>query len=274
MSNKDRTIGNLNPNKVLVIAPSGFGKSYSSLHLPPSKTVIICPDQKAPPFRGWKKKYLQQEVSYPTKPPDKGNFFATTDPSVVLQIMDFVNEFRKDVKFLVIDTITALMMNDVMYRIGEMGWDKWNELAVDAWQIIRRADNYRDDLFVFILAHTDPVMLEKGKIEFFVPGGNLMKTKVRPEIYFTTVLEGRVEANSAGTDYYFYTQTDGTTIAKSPPGLFGTNRKIPNDLMLVARAMRAYDRDEEFDMKEEIKFMASLPEMPDSIPARKPKKEE
>lgn len=260
-----QTIANLNPNKVLIIGASGSGKSYGMRHLPPSMTVVICPDQKALPFRGFGTKYKQQVIG-PNNPPNKGNFFATTDPTQVLQIMKFVNDQRPEIKFLVVDTVTAMLLNDVMYKTAVSGWDKWNDLAVNAWDIIRAPDGYREDLFVYINAHTDPVMAEIGKSEFFVPGGKIMKQKMRPEIYFTTVLETEVEVMGNDIDYYFCTQNNGHNMAKSPPSLFGGKRLIPNDLMLVAKAMRAYNEDRDFDLDAEIEFLKTVPDMPDSIP--------
>ena len=44
-------------NKILVTGYSGTGKTYSLATLDPKETFIICPDEKAPPFRGWKKNW-------------------------------------------------------------------------------------------------------------------------------------------------------------------------------------------------------------------------
>lgn len=47
-------------NKILVTGYSGTGKTYSLRDLDPKETFIICPDEKALPFRGWKKNYVMK----------------------------------------------------------------------------------------------------------------------------------------------------------------------------------------------------------------------
>ena len=42
-------------NKLLVLGEPGTGKSSSLEYLDPKSTFVICSDEKALPFKGWKK---------------------------------------------------------------------------------------------------------------------------------------------------------------------------------------------------------------------------
>ncbi len=44
-------------NKILLTGVSGSGKTYSLKNLDAASTFIICPDEKNPPFEGWRKNY-------------------------------------------------------------------------------------------------------------------------------------------------------------------------------------------------------------------------
>jgi len=48
-----------------------------------------------------------------------------------------------------------------------------------------------------------------------------------------------VTGEDNNTSYYFSTQTDGSSTAKSPKGMF-EEKLIPNDLSLVAESINSY----------------------------------
>ena len=88
-----------------------------------------------------------------------------------------------------------------------------------------------DDVIVYFLHHTQ--VGADGKIKAKTVGQML-------DNYLT--LEGCTDicllAQTDGSNHYFITQSDGSTTAKSPEGMF--DLKIPNDLKMVDTKIREY----------------------------------
>lgn len=84
-------------NNCLIIAESGSGKSTSIETLNPSETFIINCSSKNLPFKSWKQMYTPFNSKENT-----GNIVSTSDPKVILAVMDIVNKLP-NVKTLVID---------------------------------------------------------------------------------------------------------------------------------------------------------------------------
>lgn len=69
----------------------------------------------------------------------------------------------------------------------------------------------------------------------------MIDNQITYEGLFTTVLfTDKVAKKDGSTEYSFITNGDPNNTAKSPRGLFEST-KIPNDLMLVVNAVRAYE---------------------------------
>ena len=71
--------------------------------------------------------------------------------------------------------------------------------------------------------------------------GKLIDNVVTLEGLFTTVLFTKVRKGKDSMEYFFTTQTDGATTAKSPRGMFDT-LEIPNDLNYVITKMNEYNK--------------------------------
>ena len=71
--------------------------------------------------------------------------------------------------------------------------------------------------------------------------GKLIDNVVTLEGLFTTVLFTKVRKGKDAMEYFFTTQTDGATTAKSPRGMFDT-LEIPNDLNYVITKMNEYNK--------------------------------
>lgn len=229
-------------NKVLILGHPGSGKTSSARYLDPKSTFIICPDEKALPFKGWKN-------NYKTVYDDKGkldlantNLFHTTNPAFVKQLLKAISETKLETKVVLIDTITSLMISEVMKRMGEKGFEKFNDFAADTYSIIKMIDGLRADLTVIVVAHVEENYDAEGslRVSFMVPGGKLLKEKIKVDGMFTTVLYTEVEVRDSKPSYYFLTQNNGKNSCKSPEGMFDEIR-IPNDLKFVLDRIQAYD---------------------------------
>lgn len=54
------------------------------------------------------------------------------------------------------------MVSDEMRRCKETGFGKWIDLAHSVWKLVDIAYNYRDDLMIIFLVHTQTEQDENG----------------------------------------------------------------------------------------------------------------
>ena len=234
---------------ILVMGESGSGKTTSMRTLPPEETLYIDCDGKGLQWRGWREGYKTGV-----------NYVATSDKWQVLDILEMVQYRKKPerktgssgqivkdynspkavpifegVKYVVIDTLNGIMVDDEMKRMGEKGYDKWTDLASAVYGIITYALKMRDDLVVIFTAHTQTERDENTGIAWTRMKTNGKKLdKIVLESKFSTVLL----ATCRGSDYVFETRANSST-AKTPMGAFETDT-IPNDIMAVITALEDY----------------------------------
>ena len=228
-------------NKLLITGYSGTGKTYSLSTLNPKETFIICPDEKAPPFRGWKKNYIMKDPESGSFNPKTCNYFKTTNWDKIRNCMTFVSNNRPDIKKVVIDTITYAMIGEFMDKAKTVGFAKFTEMGDNVYKTLKSIDGLRDDLTVIVMAHTE-VKTFNGvdRTIFGVPGGKLVQDVVKPEGMFSIILETVVEKKGSDISYGFMTQNNTTNMAKSPKDMFAGN-VIPNDMKQVLEAIRKYE---------------------------------
>ncbi len=231
-------------NKILIAGESGSGKTFSLRNLPPKETFIICPDEKSPPFRGWKKNYIDKDPDTGKFTPKTCNFIKTTDWIKIQAVMSFVSQNRPDIKYIVLDTITYAMIGEFMDKAKTTGYQKYTDMGDNVYQTLKMMDKLRDDITVIVLCHTD-VKTFNGvdSTQFGVPGGKLVRDVVKPQGMFVTILETVVEKRGDDITYSFMTSNNTTNIAKSPDGMF-SHPKIPNDMAQVIEAIRIYEEGE------------------------------
>jgi len=229
-------------NKILILGHPGTGKTSSARSLDPKSTFIICPDEKSLPFKSWKSNYVTVFGENNKIDLNKTNFYRTSSPQVVRGLLKAISDSKPETKVIIIDTLTALMIAENMKRIGEKGYEKFNDFAADVYNIIKMIDSLRDDLTVIVTAHVEENYDSDGvlRVSFMVPGGKLLKEKIKVEGMFTTVLYTEVEVKDSKPEYYFLTQNNGKNNCKSPEGMFDSVR-IPNDLVMVLERMKNYE---------------------------------
>jgi len=204
----------------LILGHSGSGKSTSLRNMDPKKTLLIQCIKKPLPFRapGWKvRENLRSD----------GNVIRTDDPALIEKIMR-----NSPHEIVVIDDYQAVMVNELMARSAERGYEKFTDIGKNAWNIFRAAGDLAEHRRVYILAHTQTD--DFGAVRMKTVGKMVDQTLV-PEGFFTTVL--RTEVTNGV--YQFSTQTNGQDCCKSPIGMF-PDRHIENDLATVDKAICAY----------------------------------
>lgn len=204
----------------LILGNSGSGKSTSLRNLDPAKTLLIQCIRKPLPFKsaGWKVR---------AKPGDGGNIFQTDSPVDIEKAMR-----RSEHEVVVIDDYQAVMVNELMARSSEKGYDKFTDIGKGAWNVFNAAGSLAEHRRVYILAHTQTD--DFGAVRMKTVGRMIDQTLV-PEGYFTVVLRTEV----INGQYLFSTQTNGQDCCKSPIGMFA-DRHIENDLAKVDEAICAF----------------------------------
>lgn len=228
--------------KILILGQPGTGKSTGMAKLNPAETFVICPDEKDLPFKGWK-------TNYKTVLNDQGkvdlaqtNFYKTTKPSVVLTLLNKISTDLRHIKVVVLDTITLMMIAEFMDKMKEKGFEKYGDMALDTYNILKAIDGLRDDLTVIVIAHVENAYDSDGvlRTSFMVPGGKLVGEKIKVEGMFTVVLYSEVATKGDDREYYFVTQNNGKNTCKSPAGMFDT-LKIPNDYVYVIEQITKFE---------------------------------
>ena len=233
---------------ILVMGESGSGKTTSMRTLPPEETFYIDCDGKGMQWRGWRKQYNVENR----------NYCATSDKYRVLDLLDKiqhkmnlqlidgpngqkVKDYKnsppafENVKYVVIDTLNGIMVDDEMQRMKEKSYDKWVDLATSVYGIIAFALKMRNDLVIIFTAHTQTERDETtGQTWTRMKTNGKKLDKIVLESKFSTVLL----ATCANGNYYFETAANNST-AKTPMDAI-EQPMIPNDIMQVINALEDY----------------------------------
>jgi hypothetical protein len=235
-------------NAVAIVTESGFGKTTALGKIPelgieglkPEETFLINVKNKPLPFRGWKNYYKSIDLSKGA--PKEGNYFGSSNPYDIIKVMQYVSANRLEIKHLVIDDYQYLMSEEFMANALKAGFDKFNKLAKNAYDVINTGIMAREDMNFFVLTHSEVV--ENGfetsyKIKTI---GKMLDSKVTLEGLFTIVLYGKQtwDDKEKKVTKEFVTNFDGQFPAKSPVGMFPSTY-ILNDLSTVAKALYEYN---------------------------------
>lgn len=213
-------------NSILILGPSGSGKSSSFRNLDPKTTFIINVLNKPLPFRGSKKLYSD----------DARNYVETDRASKIVKYIEAVNERRPDITTLIIDDLTFVMNNEYMRRCQERQFTKFVDMGSNMFDIMDICTNTRPDLFCFLVSHTE--VSPDGMV---VPRtvGKMTNDYVGLGERVTVALHARI----IDGEHKFLTNHDGTSYAKSPIDMFLDNY-IDNDLNQVIDIIKAYNEGE------------------------------
>jgi hypothetical protein len=198
----------------LIFGDSGTGKSASMRSCPPETWGLINVMGKPLPFKGGLKSVACDDA-------DKivPIIAAAKAESIVVD----------DAGYL----ITGYYMENKASLNAKMG-DKYavyDALATRFWRLINSIRKLPSEKIVYIVMHSaagDDMVRRPKTI------GRMLDDKIVVEGLFSIVLQS--ERGDGG--YVFRTNSDGSTIAKSPMGMFPET--IPNDLAAVDKTIREY----------------------------------
>ena len=218
-------------NSVLILGESGTGKSSSLRTLNPEETFIINVINKPLPFRGSKFKY--KRFSSET---NEGNYYASDSPVIIRKLIQYVNDNMPHIKNVVLDDFGYTISNTFMRRATQKGYEKFSEIGADTFFILDILTDLRDDLFAFVMMHTDIDINGKYKPRTI---GKMIDQYICIEGKFTVCLHALVNDGQ----YQFLTNNDGQHMAKSPLGMF-EQLFIDNDLQYVINNINNYNNDD------------------------------
>lgn len=194
---------------VLILGASGSGKSTSLRNFKRGEVCVLNVAGKPLPFRG--NLDVVNNATY---------------ESIWATLKD--GEFKS----YVVDDSQYLLAFEMFDRAKEIGYGKFTDIALRFRNMISYvARNTSPDTIVYFLHHTEET--DSGKIKAKTVG-KMLDNQLTVEGLFSTVLL----ATTDGMNYKFVTQSDGTTTAKSPMGMF--EKEIDNDLKFVDDTIREY----------------------------------
>ena len=197
---------------VMIIGESGSGKSYSMRNLNPKEVGVFAVEKPRLPF------------------PEGKNFQIAKNATYNMIMKAFT---APKLKRYVIDDSQYLLVNEMFDRATETGYGKFTEMALHFRNLIHYVNhNMPDDVIVYFLHHPEiDTNTSKAKAKTI---GKMLDEKLTVEGCFDIVLFCKIENG----EHVFITQSDGTTTAKSPLGMFPD--RMPNDLKAVDVAIREY----------------------------------
>lgn len=145
-------------SKILVLAPSGFGKSSSIGNIPeyniegldPTTTFIISATSKPLPFRKSGELY---KVVGKGLPPSKenGNRFISSDGYEIAKVIDFITASRPDIEQVVLDDSNYIMQDYYMANSMKGGYDTFKKIGQFMDAIFSAME--RSNKHIIFLAH-------------------------------------------------------------------------------------------------------------------------
>ena len=223
---------------IIIAGATGTGKTTSIRGLNPEETIVIQVN-KEKGYLPWPKSKLDYDY-------EKKNLFAIKDYATVISYLKNISDKKENVKNIVIDDAIYIMRGEFFDRSKEKGFDKFTELADHFRSIITTIGSLRNDMNVFLMLHTEPVMSDGTLITYKLSSvGKLLEEKSNPMECVSIALFSTVQYNEENKpSYWFYTNRtvdkSGAEIpAKSPAEMFD-DLLIPNNLGAVVSAIKEY----------------------------------
>ena len=197
---------------------SGSGKSASLRNFAPNEISVFNVTSKPLPFKQGKAKIPK------------------IDNATYADIANALANPNK--RAYVIDDAGYLLSFEMFKRANETGYSKFTDMAKNFFDMLDFINTkLPNDIIVYITMHTeDDSEMHKTKAKTI---GKMIDQNLNLEGLFTIVLR----AMQTEEGYKFITRDDRVSTAKSPMGMFESD-KIDNDLKEVDRVIREY-----YDMK-------------------------
>lgn len=226
----------------LILGESGSGKTRSMINLPPKHTFVVnvSGEQKKLPFKGSAKKYPLYDPAT-----GEGNLLNCEDWDKIVKVLRWISKNRSEIRFIIIDDNQYLGLFHYTSRMTEKDWTKFNTITANTVSMAKILGGLRSNIMVFIMNHVENGSSVEGKEVIQAKSmGKFIKEKLTYEGLFTTVLLCDKEEKKDGEiEHFFWTRRANSTV-KTPEGMF-EEQKIPNDLVIVGKAIHDYYNSED-----------------------------
>lgn len=200
---------NMKSVPVLIIGKSGSGKSASLRNFKKDEIAIANVLGKPLPFKS--------DLEAPK----------VDDYATILKAIE-----HTDKKVIVIDDANYLITNEFMNKSSVKGFDKYNEMGNNFFNLINGIKNVEGGKTVYLIMHEDTD--DEGNVKPKTIG-KLLDDKVNIQGMFTICLRSMFDNGN----YIFRLKTNGQDCVKTPIGLFD-EEQMENDLKLVDEKIREY----------------------------------
>ena len=206
---ENRREKNMNSVPVLLIGQSGSGKSTSLRNFKGDEVAVVNVLGKPLPF--------------------KSDIKAGKCDNYAI-ILDAIKKTNK--KTIVIDDANYLITNEFMSKTSVKGFDKYNEMGNNFFNLINGIKNIDGGKTVYLIMHEDSD--ENGNIKPKTIG-KLLDDKVNIQGMFTICIRSMFNNGN----YIFKLKTNGQDCVKTPFGMF-ENDSMDNDLKEFDKVVREY----------------------------------
>ena len=200
---------NMNSVPILLIGQSGSGKSTSMRNFTKEEIAVVNVLGKPLPFKS------------DIKAPKLDNYE---------QILKAIAGTKK--KTIVIDDANYLITNEFMGKSSVKGFDKYNEMGNNFFNLINGIKNIEGGKSVYLIMHEDTD--ENGNIKPKTIG-KLLDDKVNIQGMFTICIRSMYDNGN----YVFRLKTNGQDCVKTPFGMFD-KETMENDLKEFDKVVRDY----------------------------------
>lgn len=200
---------NMNSVPVLLVGPSGSGKSTSLRNFTKDEVAVINVLGKPLPFKN--------DIKAPK----------IDDYNSILKAIAGTKK-----KTIVIDDAGYLLTNEFMNKSSVKGYDKYNEIANNFFNLINGIKNLDGGKTVYLIMHEDTDEFGNIKPKTI---GKLLDDKVNIQGMFTICIRSAFDNGN----YIFRLKTNGQDCVKTPFGMF-ENETMENDLKEFDKVVRDY----------------------------------
>ena len=206
---ENRRVKNMNSVPVLLIGQSGSGKSTSLRNFKGDEIAVVNVLGKPLPFKSDIKAGKSDDYN---------------------KILEAIK--KTDKKTIVIDDANYLITNEFMSKSSVKGFDKYNEMGNNFFNLINGIKNVEGGKTVYLIMHEDTD--ENGNVKPKTIG-KLLDDKVNIQGMFTICIRSMYDSGN----YIFRLKTNGQDCVKTPFGMF-ENDTMDNDLKEFDKIVREY----------------------------------
>jgi hypothetical protein len=217
---ENRREKNMNSVPVLLIGQSGSGKSTSLRNFKGDEVAVVNVLGKPLPFKSDIKAGKCDDYA---------------------KILNAIA--HTDKKTIVIDDANYLITNEFMNKSSVKGFDKYNEMGNNFFNLINGIKNIEGGKTVYLIMHEDTD--ENGNVKPKTIG-KLLDDKVNIQGMFTICIRSMFDNGN----YIFRLKTNGQDCVKTPFGMFETE-SMENDLKEFDKVVREYYELDKVENKEE-----------------------